>query len=729
MFEAIGKFSVRFRWLIILFWIAAIPLLTANLPKLNDVSKNDNSQFLPANSQTQKANELETAFQSKDTAGVVNMVILRQSGKLTEDDLASADRALGNIKKINGVLETRRLGVSADGQAAEYSIGVSGRAAGTEGLKFLDEIRAKIVTDNQNIKIHLAGELAQSGDVAKKNQKATSKTEIYNVIFIIALLLIVFRAVLAPIVTLLPAGFALTIAQPLIAESTKIGVDVSFLTQILLIVVILGAGADYGLFLVFRVREELRKGLNKQEAVIKAVARVGESITFSAATVIGALLCLGFASFGLYRGLGPSLGIGLAVMLLAGLTLLPALLAILGRAVFWPSKTTHKVRFGLWGRLADKVIQSPVKMLLAGVAILVALSFGAIGYKTSGFVAVNAPAGSDSAAGNQILKEHFPVANQSPQLIILRFNQPVWQNLDKIYVAQQKLAEAPIFKAVSGPFNINGQKLTPAELSTLRQTDPGSLLIQAEGQFISSDNKTVQFYAVTNTTAPSGSWTAGQTTPAVLAAVSSAAKAAGAQQSGVWGQDAAMYEITKISNNDLKKIIPIVLIVIAVLLAILLRSLVAPWYLIVTVLMSYLAALGFAMLVFVHFGDSDGLNFILPFLMFIFAMALGEDYNILVMSRIREEAHKTPNLNKAVNKAIGVTGTTVTSAGIILAGTFIVFAFVGGDEQFKQIGIAVAFGILLDTFLVRTLLVPSIVVLLGQKNWWPSHLSRAKTKT
>lgn len=726
MFEKIGRFSVKFRWLIIICWIAAVPILSSTLPKLSDVSKNDNSKFLPKNSQTQKAFELETAFQSKDTTGRTDLVALREDGKLTKADIAELDKIVADIKTVNGVTDTRQNGISADGRAVEYSIGLGERAQGQEAIKLADEVRAKMKTTTAGLKIHLAGEMAQQVDTQKAHSNTSSKTEIFNVIFIIVLLLVVFRAILAPLVTLIPAVMALIVSQPIIAESTKIGVQVSFLTEILLIVLLLGAGADYGLFLVFRLREELRNGLSKKDAVIKAVSRVGESITFSAATVAGALMCLLLASFGLYQGLGPALGIGLAVMLLAALTLLPAMLAILGRAVFWPGKTDHKVKIGVWGRVADRVIMSPKKMLLIGTVLLLALSLGAIGYKTSGFTSTGAPAGSDSEAGNKIVREHFPVANQNPQLVVMRFEDSAWQNLDKIYTAQTNLTKAPIFKAVSGPFNLNGQTLSIEQLSTLHKADPTSALMKAEGQFISSDGKTVQFYTVTNTTAPSGSWSAGQTTPAVISAAQDAGKAAGAKQTQVWGQDAATYEIAKISNDDLKKIIPIVLVVIGILLAIMLRSLVAPIYLIVSVLLSYLAALGFAMLAFVHFGHADGLNFILPFLMFIFAMALGEDYNILVMSRIREEARTSKSLKQAVTKAIGITGTTVTSAGIILAGTFTVFAFVGGDEQFRQIGLAVAFGILLDTFFVRTLLVPSIVVMLGRRNWWPSKLSRSE---
>jgi RND superfamily putative drug exporter len=207
--------------------------------------------------------------------------------------------------------------------------------------------------------------------------------------------------------------------------------------------------------------------------------------------------------------------------------------------------------------------------------------------------------------------------------------------------------------------------------------------------------------------------------------VSSAAGAAGASASGFFGQVAFAYDVSDISSRDLARIIPIVAILIALLLALVLRSLVAPLYLVASIVLSYFAALGVTALVFVKLGGQDGLNFILPFLMFVFLMALGSDYNILIMSRIREEAHALP-LRDAVAKAIGRTGSTVTTAGMILAGTFAVLAIAGGGEsgggQIQQIGYGVAAGILMDTFLVRSLLVPSMVVLLGRWNWWPGRL-------
>ena len=204
------------------------------------------------------------------------------------------------------------------------------------------------------------------------------------------------------------------------------------------------------------------------------------------------------------------------------------------------------------------------------------------------------------------------------------------------------------------------------------------------------------------------------------------ARSAGASASGVYGAVAFAADISRISGSDLVRIIPIVAVLIALLLAVVLRSLVAPLYLVASIVLSYGAALGLVGIIFVHLGGQDGISFILPFLMFVFLMALGSDYNILIMSRIREEAHQLP-LRDAVARAIGRTGSTITTAGVILGGTFAVLAVAGGSGgggQIQQIGYGVAAGVLMDTFLLRSLLVPSLVVLLGRWNWWPSHLAR-----
>lgn len=726
MFEKIARFSVRFRWFIIIFWIAAVPIVTANFPSINDVTKNNNSDFLPKNSPTDSATKLESAFQKKDTSTNAIIVFSRDSGSLSSEDNAAAQKLVAAVKKDKNVTEIRDTGASADGKAHEYLIGVGDAANGPDAVTVVKDLRDKMQETKlpAGLTANLTGDLAANVDASNSNSKGRNNTESYTVVLIIVLLLFVFRALLAPIVTIIPAGLALAVSQPVIAESTKAGVQVGFITQILLIVLILGAGTDYGLFLVFRVREELRKGREPKEAVIKALAKVGESITFSAATVIAALLSLLLATFGIYKGLGPALAIGLTIMLLIALTFLPAVLAVLGRAVFWPSKTTKREpKIGLWGKLADKAIKHPVAMIVLGVIVFASLGLGMIGYKAGGFGNQSAPKGSDSAAGQAVIDKHFSATNDSPQLLIFGFKSSVWNNLSALQQAQTKLAASGYYKIVSGPFNANGFVLNPSTLQEMHQNDPTNPALQGVSQFISSDGKTAQFYAVLKA-GQSGTNAAMQVTPGIRTSLQTIATQIGASEGTNFSADSVAYDVNHVANNDLKKIIPVVLVIIMVLLAIMLRSLIAPLYLIVTVGLSYLASMGFAMIVFIHLGHQDGLFFILPFLMFVFGMALGEDYNILVMSRIREEAHGKVTLKQAVTKAIGITGTTVTSAGLILAGTFTILGLAGGDSSVEQIGFGVAFGILLDTFFVRTLLVPSIVTLLGRWNWWPSHLSK-----
>ena len=247
-------------------------------------------------------------------------------------------------------------------------------------------------------------------------------------------------------------------------------------------------------------------------------------------------------------------------------------------------------------------------------------------------------------------------------------------------------------------------------------------LYRSLSQFISGDGKTVQFYTSLTAGSPS-STSALNAVPSVRSATTSVQHSTGATDSGVAGLAPSSYDVSSVSQSDLEEIVPVVIVLLAVLLGLLLRSVVAPLYLVATVLLSYFAALGIAVLLFQVGAGEPGLNFVLPFLLFIFLMALGEDYNILVMSRIREEAHHAP-LRAAVRTAAHHTGTTVTSAGLILAATFGVAGVTGATSQIKQLGAAIALGVLIDTFLVRTLMVPAIVVLCRRYNWWPSHLAR-----
>jgi len=746
VFEAIARFSVKFRWLIIIVWIIAVPLAIKTLPSLSSVTTSNNSAFLPASSPSEKAVGLTAAFQGKNTEATAIIVASNPSGPLSTADNAAIARLETSVSKLRSISLVKDQATSKDGQVKEILVGATSSGFSLSSQQFIDSVRRAFtqVQAPADLNFHLTGPMAEAIDANTSSNTTKNNTQIFILLFIVILLFVVYRSLLAPLITLIPAGLSLMIASPVIAESTKIGVQVSPVTQLLLIVLLLGAGTDYGLFLVFRVREELRRGYDAKEAVIQALSKVGKVITFSALTVSAALLSLLLASFGFYKGLGPALAIGIAILLLAGLTLLPALLTVFGRSAFWPIKNrvVKQQKIGLWGRVADRVITHPVITLAVGIILLGSLTVGLVGYRTGGFSNNGPPAKSDSAIGSQIIAAHFPAANNNPQELLLKFNQPIWNNLNGVARAEQELSSAPVFKSIAGPINVGGTALSAGEIGSMYQwlgppgllpvTQPASLNIspllyqayRSTAQFISPDGQTVEFYGLLSA-GPSGSTAAKGAVPAARSALTRASNSVGASRSGLYSQDAFIYDISKISTADLWRVVPVVLVIIAILLAFLLQSLVAPWYLILSVGFSYLATLGFANIVFVHLtANSGGLSFFLPFLLFIFSMALGEDYNILVMSRIREEAHDEVTLREAITKAIGVTGSTVTSAGLILAGTFAVLGIVGGQADVQQIGFAVAFGILLDTFFVRTLFVPSIAVLLGKWNWWPSKLYR-----
>ena len=325
--------------------------------------------------------------------------------------------------------------------------------------------------------------------------------------------------------------------------------------------------------------------------------------------------------------------------------------------------------------------------------------------------------------------------------MLLRFPASVWRDPAPLARAERRLAAVPQFASLAGPLDVNGVTVTPGLLTTLhtRFGDPGALpalpppgnripaatwaAYRAEGQFISPDGRTVLLEAGLRAGDPDTTAAVNQV-PAIRAAVASAARAVGASAHGVAGDAPVSYDTSRASDSDLLHIFPVAVIVIAVLLALVLRSLVAPVYLIVSVVISYLAAFGLAVLLFQDAAGASGLYYFIPFLMFVFLLALGEDYNILVMSRIREEAASVP-LRQAVSRALERTGSTVSSAGLVLAGTFGVFAVVVGSlpggSAFRDVLASLAIGILMDAFLVRTLLVPATVALLGRWNWWPAR--------
>ena len=735
-FAATGRFAVRFRWALVAAWVAAAILASLLLPSLGSVVKENNTDQLPASSPSLAAARLAAPFQDPNQTPV-EVVIARGGGTVTSADVTAVSRLAARLAKVANVQQVKDLGAGGDRQAVRLEV-LAGLNLATPGpeQQLVTGLHAAIAASAlpPGLHAHLAGPVAAQADVSQASQNAVNLGQDLSILFIVALLLLVFRALLAPLLTLAPAVLVTQLAGPVIAKS---GLPVSPQAQFLMLALTLGAGTDYGLFLVFRVREELRAGRAPRDAVTRALARVGESITFSAATVIAALLTLLLATFGLYSSLAAPLAIVLALTLLADLTLLPALLAIAGRAAFWPSRTARGTgRPGWWGRTAGRVVAHPAATLAFGLIAFGALATAVLGYRPAGLpAAAAAPDGSDSAAGNALLAAHFPAATSDPTTVVLRLREPAWDDPAPVAAAQRRLAALPRFGSLAGPFDT----LTPGQLTTLHAATgapatlpavppPGSRIppatwaaYGAETQFISPDGRTVRFDAKLVASDPSSNAALSQV-PAIRAAVAAAASAAGASAYGVEGEVPATYDAGQASDGDLLRVFPVAIILIGLLLALVLRSLIAPLYLIASVVLSYLAAWGLSVLLFRN--AAGGLFYAVPFLMFVFLLALGEDYNILVMTRIREEASRIP-LRQAVTRALERTGPTVSSAGLILAGTFGVFALAVGRQPGGAAGAGVlasiAIGVLMDAFLVRTLLVPATVALLGCWNWWPSR--------
>jgi len=753
-FGALGRAIVRFRWLVLLGWVVVAIVATLTLPTLGSEINNDNSHFLPSSSPTIQAFDLATPLLGNTTTNsMVVVVATRRDGPLSAADENVITWEVATARKVPFVREVRFIGTSPNRHAAELLVTAHVNVSDIAGEKTLiDDLQASFRAAHPpaGLVMNVAGAVATNVANQENSAMTGNRVQDFSVLFIIVLLFFVFRSVLAPLVTLIPSAIALLVANRFIGGLGAHGLQISVFTELLLIVLMLGAGTDYGLFLVFRVREELRGGRTPDDAVAYGLARIGESITASGGTVVFALLSLLLASFGIYKDLGVPLAVGIGVMLLTGLTLLPALLAILGRAAFWPASIAPGSETeGWWTGIARRLLRRPGMTLVLGFVIFACLASAALSYRSGGFGgATSAPAGSDAAAGNAALIKNFPQAATNPTDIVMRFASPVWNAslATQVETGEQALARSGAFATLDGPLNPTGYAITPIDYTKLHvllgnpallpATEPARYqtlvplaayeIYHATEAFVSADGKTIMYETSLRAGNPDSN-AAINSVPHLRRIVAAAAAAAHAERAGVAGDAPALYDVANTSNSDLVHIIPIAILAIAILLALVLRSLVAPLYLIVSVGLSYLAALGVSVLVFIDIAGDSGITFVLPFLMFIFLLALGEDYNILVMTRIREEARRHP-IRDAVTNAVGRTGPTITSAGLVLAGSFVVLAIVGssgpGGSQVEAIGFGLAIGILLDTFVVRVLLVPATVALLGRWNWWPSRLGR-----
>ena len=622
--------------------------------------------------------------------------------------------------------------------ARRFGGSASNPAAGTEGT---------------GLTVALTGPAGIVSDAVEVFSEIDFRVTLFTVLLVLALLLLIYRSPALALLPLAGVGLTLVIAQSLAATlAANAGLVLNSQVTALMSVLMFGAGTDFTLFIVARYREELRQQPDRWRAMQVALRRVGPAIASSAGTTIAAMLALLLATFGSFQTMGPVLALAIFLMMLSGLTLIPALAVLLGRAAFWPGRmhvsgTEHS---RIWSWVADVVTRRPVATFAATLVLLVVFAAGAP-TMTPNFSFIDGfPDEAESKIGAQIMDDAFGAGELAPTNVYVSA-----ANLDASLVdvdrVTQAIADIPGVTRVSGPTRPTGdppavdpavlQAAIPRLPAALREgpaagaaaasapanVDPRAQAVLeaffAGRRFISPDGTTARLDVVFEDD-PYG-------IPAIerIADIRTAVRAAAAGTSLdpevlVGGPTALQADAWSAVNRDVSVVGPIVVALIWFILLLLLRSLVAATYLVASVLLSFLAALGLSVVIFQNILGHPGVGYQNAVWMFIFLAALGADYNILIMTRVREEI-RARGLVEGTRIAVARTGGVITSAGLILAGTFSILTTLPLRDIF-QLGFAVMLGVLMDTFIVRALLVPSVVLLLRRWNWWPVRVQTVK---
>jgi len=556
-------------------------------------------------------------------------------------------------------------------------------------LESVKELRRQLAPalEGTGLQAGVAGNVATFVDNEKSFESSLAIVGIATFALILGLILLIFRSPIAALLPIFVIGVVLQVSSSLVALAGKIfDFTVSQDLQTLLLIVLYGIGTDYILFLLFRYRERLRAGDDKRTAMVVAVQRVGEVIASAAAAVIVAFLVLLLASLKSFGSLGPALAIAVTVMLITALTLIPAVVSLLGRYTFWPSKSWQRHPEGkLPARLGALVGRRPAAVALASGGVLVALAAGALLFKADYDFNAGFPQNTESARAQVDLEKGFPAGALTPTEVYLRAGgTPLTQ--EQLTQFSAAVAKAPGVGQVQPP------QLTPdgqvARMNVLLAGNPLS-------------NESIALVR-------------GDLRDAVHAAAPPGATAL------VGGITAIFADINTANNRDLSVILPVAAVLIALILGLLLRSMVAPVYLVVAVLLGFAATLGASVYVFQGLLNKPGVTFQLPIILYLFVLAIGTDYNILMIARLREEAREGREPREAAALGVEHAGPSVAAAGVILAGTFGVL-MLAPVSFLVQMGFAVAIGILLSAFVVSMFFVPSLTALVGHAAWWPGH--------
>ncbi|HMT04551.1 MAG: MMPL family transporter [Solirubrobacterales bacterium] len=678
----------RARWLVVAAWFVGIFLVFSfNVPgKFADAENNESISYLPGDAEATRALEAQKELTGSEEAPIV--IVYRRDGGLTASDRA---RVASDLKKLNAEVEGvsspfRTVEVSKDGSAVIVSSSITATGEADDLLEPVDHAREIASGSFNGLDVALTGPAGYGADSVKvfESINGTLFVAAFGLVFV--LLILIYRSPFLLWLPLIAVGFAEIGARAVGLGLTELGVTVNGQSSSILSVLVLGAGTDYALLLISRYREELRHRESRQDSMRVALSSAGPAIVASGLTVIAALLCLALAELNSTASMGPIGAVGIFMAMLSMLTLLPAMLVIAPRFVFWPRVPKEgtggtDAEHGMWRRLGDRIAKRPRPVWVTAIAVLAVMCLGLTQYD-SGLTSANGFVEDvEAVKGEQLIAESFPDGSNVPTEIVV--------------------GDPAKSKAV-----IDAVRQAPG-VASIRQVDgnqDGVLLnaILAEEPY----------------------------SPAafdLIPGIRDAAHQAGGETTLVGGGTAVEHDMRQANQRDVKVIVPIVLVVVFLILIGLLRAVAAPVLLIGTVVLSFLAALGVGFVFSDMVFGFPGVDPSLPLYVFVFLVALGIDYNIFLMARVREEtlAHGT---REGMLRGLAVTGGVITSAGIVLAGTFSVLAVLP-LVFLAEMGFTVAFGVLLDTFLVRSILVPALVLDIGPKVWWPSNVLMKSGKT
>src|SRR3954452_4776113 len=672
------------------FLVAAVFILVSAVVgglfagKFEDAQKNETVSFLPGKAESVKSLKAVKRYPGGELQPAV--IVYERKAGLTAADRARvlADRRAFQQKRPSIALPPGRPVFSPDGRAALFALPI--RATG-DSKRFetgMDDIRGRVSGEKGGLTVKVTGAAGYGADAVKVFGNINGTLLGVTALIVLILLVIIYRSPIfwaIPFFTVLLAESAARGFGYLLAEA---GVTINGQSGGILPVLVFGAGTDYALLLVSRYREELRRHEDKHQAMATALGTAGPAIPASGLTVVAAQLTLSIAEVNGTAGLGPIGAMGVGLAMISTLTLLPAALTICGRNWFWPRvphlgeagvDETH----GFWRRIGDRVAVRPRAVWITGSIVLALLAANLLNLDT-GLTSGNSFRGEvDSVQGQEILARNFPAGASAPTDVI---------------VPDRGRAQA-----VAGA--LAARKALVSQVSKPIAGLPGARL------------------SVTLVDAPYDTESLAQ-----VPELRRVAKQAGGEATLVGGPTAQEYDLRQAATRDNRVIIPLTLVVVFLILAVLLRALLAPLLLVLSVNLSYAAALGPGVFVSDAIFGFPGVDPTLPLLCFVFLVALGIDYNIFLMARVREEAI-TYGTREGMLRGLTVTGAVITGAGIVLAGTFAALAVLP-LVVLTEIGFIVAFGVLLDTFIVRSVIVPALVMDLGRRVWWPSRLSRMK---